>query len=125
MAVDTSNETLADLERRLGSLYDLTGLAKFCRVSRRGLRLALEEAGVPLIRVGRKELVVKEHADRALGLREAAVALDSLRDEEAMDRREYRPDGTRKTVQEFAAESDARVAAFLAATPAKRGRPAS
>ncbi len=100
-------DTLNQLHERFGDLYDLAALARFCGVSSRAMRQGLERAGVPILTFGRKSAVVRELADRALGFDRSEVALEIQRNEAAMRQREFRPDGTRKTVAEFAAESSA------------------
>ena len=105
----TAGRTTQELEERFGAVYDLAALAKFVGVSSRSLRETLEGSGVPVLEIGRKRIVVKELADRVLGLDRAEWAIETKRNEEAMRRLEYRADGTRKTVAEYAAESSARV----------------
>lgn len=104
---DAAEATGRDLEERFGAVYDVAALAKFCGLSSRALREALERAGVPVLEIGRKRIVVKELADQALGFDRAELALEIKRNEEAMRRLEYRPDGTRKTVAEYAAQTGA------------------
>ena len=118
--VTSRQDTARDLEERFGALYDVAALARFCGVSSRTLRRALEEAGVPVLTVGRKRAVVRELAERALGLDRAEVALEIERNESAMRQLEQDPDGTRKPVGEFAAESAARARAALEAVGVAR-----
>jgi hypothetical protein len=91
-----------DLKERFGAFYELGALSRSIGVSQKVLEAALEEAGVPMVTVGRKRAVVRELADRALGLDRAEVALEIKRNADAMRRAECRTDGTRKTVAEFA-----------------------
>jgi hypothetical protein len=115
-------ETARELEERFGGVYELNALARFCGLSSRALRQALERAGVPVLAFGRKQAVLRELADSALGLDRAEVALEIKRNEAAMRRLELRPDGRRKTVAEVAAESSARARAALEAVDAARAR---
>ncbi len=64
---------------------------------------------MPVLEIGRRRIVVRELADRVLGLDLAEAMIEIKQNEEAMRRLEYREDGTRKTVAEFAEESSARV----------------
>ena len=104
---DVGEATGRDLEERFGGVYDVAALARFCGPSRRALREALKRAGVPVLEIGRKRIVVRELADRALGLDRAELAIEIKRNEESMRRLEHRPDGSRKTVAEYAAETGA------------------
>lgn len=118
----SAHDTTRELDGRFGGIYDLGALARFCGVSNRTLRRALEQAGVPVLTIGRKQAVVRELAERALGLDRAEVALEIERNDTAMRRLEHRPDGTRKTVAEFAAESSVRARAALEAFGATGAR---
>ncbi len=102
-------QTAQDLQRRFGSMYDLATLARFCGVKASALREQLEQSGVPVLDIGRKRIVVRELADRVLGLDIAETFMEIKQNEEAMRRLEYLEDGTRKTVAEYAEESSARV----------------
>jgi hypothetical protein len=104
---DATNATRRDLEQRFGGVYDLSALAQFCGVSTRAIHQALEEAGVPVLTIGRKRAVLRELADKALGLDRAEVVLEIKRNEEAVRALELHPDGTRKSVAQFAAETSA------------------
>jgi hypothetical protein len=118
----SARDTARELDERFGGLYDLGALARFCGVSSRTLRRSLEEAGVPVLTVGRKHAVVRQLAERALGLDRAEVGLEIQRNEAAMRGLERRPDGTLKPVGEYAAESSARARAALEAFGARRTR---
>jgi hypothetical protein len=110
-----SSDTTRDLQERFGGVYDLGALAQFCGVTTRTLRQSLERAGVPVLNVGRKQAVVRELAERALGLDRADVALEMARNEDAMRRLEWRADGSRRSVAEFASSSSERARAALEA----------
>jgi hypothetical protein len=98
------DESIQELEDRFGPLYDLAVLARYCQVRRSQLRRALESAGVPIIEVGRKQLVPQELAEKALGLDFAEVLLEIHRNEQWMRRQELDARGRRKTTREYAKE---------------------
>jgi hypothetical protein len=104
-----SERTVQELEERVGHLYDLAELAKFCRVRRPQMRTALERAGVPIIQVERKQLVPQELAAKALGLDFAELLVEVHRNEQWMTRQETDAGGRRKTVAEYAEEMSALV----------------
>lgn len=106
-------QAVLELEERLGALYDLAALARYCQVSRPQLRHALEQDGVPIIEVGRKQLVPRVLAERALGLDLAETLMEIHRNEQWMLRRELRRDGRRRSVHDYAEEMDAIVARAL------------
>jgi hypothetical protein len=91
----------------------VAGLAQFLHTTPQALVDWFDEVGVPVLAAAATRLVPAELADRAIGLDVAEVALEIARNEAEMRRREFRPDGSRKTVEEYAAEVDARAQAAL------------
>ena len=107
MGMPAVEQAVRELEERIGPLYDLAALARYCQVRRPQLRRVLERAGVPVIEVGRKQLVSRELAEQALGLDFAEVLLEIRRNEEWMRHQESDADGRRKTVGQYADEMGA------------------
>jgi hypothetical protein len=110
-------QSIQELEDRFGPLYDLGVLARYCQVRRSQLRRALESAGVPIIEVGRKQLVSQELAEQALGLDFAEVLLEIHRNERWMRRQEFDANGRRKTTREYAEEMGALAREGLQSVP--------
>ena len=106
MSAPTAEQTVQELEQRMGPLCDLAGLAKYCQVSRVQLRHILERDGVPIIDVGRKQLVPRDLAEKTLGLDHAETLMEIHRNAEWMRERELTTGGRRKTVREYADEMD-------------------
>ena len=122
MAALPAEKTVQELEERIGPLYDLAALAGYCQVGRPVLRRALQRAGVPVIEVGRKQLVPREIADKALGLDFAEVILEIYRNQEWIRRQEYAGDGRRLTVGEYAEKMSRMARRALKATPRPEAR---
>lgn len=107
MGIPPVEQAVEELEERIGHLHDLDALARYCQVSRRQLRRALERAGVPVIEVGRKQLVQRGLAEQALGLDFAELLLEIRRNEAWMRQREFDADGRQKTASEYAEQMSA------------------
>jgi hypothetical protein len=112
-----ADQAVRDLEQRIGQLYDLDELANFLHVGRRAMRRTLQQEGVSIIELGRKQLVQRELAEKALGLDFAELQLDLHRNEAWMREREIHADGRRKSVAEYADEMSATARQVLRAVP--------
>jgi hypothetical protein len=107
VSVSAVQDTVRELEERIGPLYDLAALATYCQVGQPQLRRALERAGAPIISIGRKQLVPREIAEKALGFDFAEVLLEINRHERWMQQHEVGANGQRKTAAEYAEEMSA------------------
>ena len=112
--------TAADLEARYGPMISLQELATFFRAHIRAIRNALDRQGIPIFTFGESVVVPLRAVEHGFGLEELAVDEDVLRHEAPRFESTYRPDGTRKPVEEFVAEMRADTATWMALVEAAR-----
>lgn len=110
---------LIDLQARYGDMVPLAELSRLFHANQRAMRSALDRRSVPIYEIGSSVVVPLRLVEQAFGL---AELLDdpNERHQAALDRAGFRADGSRKPLEEFAAEVDARSGSWLAAIDGAR-----
>ena len=93
-----------DLETRYGPMVSLDELAAYFHAHIRAVRNSLESKGIPIFSLGKSTVVPMRLVERGFGLEEAAMDEDAIRRESARIRSAYHPDGSPKSVREYAGE---------------------
>lgn len=108
-----------DLRVRYGEMVPLADIARLFLAHQRAMRAALERRSIPIYEIGRSVVVPLRLVERAFGLEELLDDPD-VRHQEALDRARYRVDRTRKPLEEYVAEVDARAGRWKASVEAVR-----
>ena len=103
-----------DLEARYGEMVPIGDLARLFHANQRAIRAALVSRSVPIFEFGSSIVVPMRLVEQAFGLAALLEDDDQVRHEAALFRSRFHDNGERKSLDEYAAEVDARAGDWLA-----------